>query len=41
MIDKDSVDAYLERQAAKAYAEQKLERVAAAADVGASDEAAA
>ena len=41
LIDKDSIDAYLERQAAKAYAEQEVERVAAAADVVASDEAAA
>jgi len=31
LIDKESIDAYLEQQALKAYAEQEAQRVAAAA----------
>jgi hypothetical protein len=41
LLDKDSIDAYLEQQAVKAYAEQELERPAAGAKAVASDEAAA
>ena len=41
MIDKDSIDAYLEQQAAKAYAEQEVDRVAPAAKAVVSEEAAA
>jgi hypothetical protein len=41
LIDKDSIDAYLERQATEAYAEQEVERPATAANVVISQEAAA
>jgi hypothetical protein len=41
LIDKDSIDAYLEHQAAKAYAEQEVKRVAAAAKAVANEEATA
>jgi hypothetical protein len=41
LIDKDSIDAYLEQQAAKAYAEQEVDRVAPAAKAVVSEEAAA
>jgi len=41
LIDKDSIDAYLEHQAVKAYAEQEVESVTAAAKAVANEEAAA
>jgi hypothetical protein len=41
LIDKDSIDAHLEQQALKAYAEQEAKRVAAAAKEVACDQAAA
>jgi hypothetical protein len=40
-IDKDSIDAYLEQQAAKEYAKQQAQRVATAAKALAGDKAAA
>ena len=41
LIDKDSIDTYLEQRAAKAYAEQEVKCVAPAAKAAGNEQAAA